>query len=170
MPKPFETKRENGQTDVQVVVGLVGNAEPGTLYSYDTLREALQEGAASEFDNRRVGDVARRASRFLLRTKQRTLQVVPTVGYRMAAAIDHMPMAVTRQSKADRQLKDSLNLLTNVRWDELDPINREVHKAHLTVTSALVNVTRQIMRQNARRDDSIKSMLARLDDLESKVN
>ena len=170
MPSSFETKRLNGKTDVQVMLEVVRDGLPGTVFPYADLRAALEDGTASTFTNERVGGVARRACKVMLRERQRTLQAVPTVGYRMAAASDHMPLAVTRQTKADRQLRHSFSILTNVRWEELDPISREVHRAHLNVTAALMNVTRSIMRQNVKRDDSIRSMMERLDAVERQLD
>jgi hypothetical protein len=133
----FATARSDGRTNTQVVVDLIADGVPGTIYTYDDVLTALNAGAPKAYSVTAAQAAVRTAAKTIARVQQRALQNVPGVGYRLAMASEHRSMAVTRESKAERQIRMALMVLKNVKWDEMDPQTRSAHVAHLQVSEAL---------------------------------
>jgi hypothetical protein len=160
--KPFEITREDGRSNADVVLDLVRDAEPGRLYGYAELGEAL--GMA---DVRRIQGAVRTALPRLLREQQRALSVITGVGYRLSHASEHSRLALVRERKSQRQLKGAMQLLVNTRLDELTPAQRTLHEAHLTVTAAIGQQVSYLSRKQKTQDAAINALLTRVEKLEA---
>lgn len=167
MTKPFAIKRLDGRSNTRVIIDLVRDTEPDTLFSFSKLAEVLERGTSTVFDHARIGAAVRGASRRLLREHQRTLQSVATVGYRLAKASDHAPLAVMRQGRANRQMQHAWSLLENVKWDEMDANTRTAHQAQLILTSQVAQQLGRVAKQQAKASDAISALIRRVDDLEA---
>lgn len=162
----FDIKRLDGRSSAQVVVDLTHEATPGTVFAYDAIKDALERGTSTIYPRARVQDAVRRANIRLLKQHKRVLHVVPTVGYRMAAASDHSMIATTHETKADKQIRSAFRVLDNVRWDELSPIQRQLHQAHLLITGAVIQQVRGLAQRQQKTEDAIRRLIERIEPLE----
>jgi hypothetical protein len=133
----FEITRRDGRSNVQVILDHVRDGEPGNLYTYDALSEALGAAAQRSYSTRDVQQIVRTALARLLKEQQRRLHNVRTVGYRLAPASEHMTLARYDKRRADAQLLRGLETLRHVRWDEMEPNVRAAHEGHLILTEAI---------------------------------
>jgi len=136
-PQHFAITRADGRSNSQVILDTVKQAEPGRLFTYRELTEALSIGTGHVYDHRAVCSAVRAATTRLLHEAQRRLHNVPLAGYRVAPASEHMRLARTDKRRADVQLRRGVETLRHVRWDELDPNARAAHEGTLMVTEAL---------------------------------
>jgi hypothetical protein len=134
----FDVTRSNGRSNAQVVIDLVKDGEPGVLYSYAQIAQALEQLADRTFDVPHVRAAVIGACPRLLKEYQRALHNVRLVGYRLAFASEHSRLALFRRRRADVQLRYGLRLLQHVRWEEMDENTRRAHQGHLMVTQAIV--------------------------------
>lgn len=130
--------RADGRSNQQVIIDLVKNREPGTMFGFDQLIETLSEGTPRVFGRGDVTAVVNAANRRLLQSFQRCLHNIRGEGYRLATASDHLPLARTDRRRGNRQLQKGMLKLRNVRWEELDPVAREAHEGTLMVMSAVL--------------------------------
>ena len=82
--QPFEITRSDGKSNAEVILDLVKDAEPGHVFQFVEMAEALSANTEKEYgveDVRRI--VAAMYSR-LLREQQRALHSIRGVGYRLA--------------------------------------------------------------------------------------
>lgn len=133
----FEITRIDGRSNAQVIIDLTKDAEPGRIFTYPELASALESGADKKYSVSAIRGAVVGAMPRLLKESQRALYSVRRVGYRLAAANEHGPLAVIRKRKADTQLKWGLRILKHVRWDELDPNTRTAHQGQLMVLEGL---------------------------------
>ena len=129
--KPFEASRPDGRSYQQVVVELVKDQEPGTLYTYDNISQTLSKGMDRILTKAEVQSAVNAAKRRLLWEQKRTLVSIRGVGYRLSHAQDHSPLALSHQRRSYVQMKRGITLLENVRWDELDENARNAHQGSL---------------------------------------
>src|SRR5215207_1629861 len=120
MSDMFYISRRNGKSNAQVMINFVSGDPPGTIYPFLMLQEALGKGTDRKYDVAAVRQIAMQCNPRLLKEHKRALYSVRGVGYRLAAAVDHQPLALNRKRRSDIQLKRGLELLRNVRWEEMD--------------------------------------------------
>lgn len=155
----FATRRRDGRSDVQVLSDLVQTAAPGDVFTYDALCRALADGCEDRTVTvQTVRSAVRRLYSRLLKNQARTLQSVPTVGYRVAAAADHQMLAKGRQRRADAQLRRGVQVLEHVRWDEMDANARAAHEGTLLLMSALYQNQRALDRRQRRVEDALREI------------
>lgn len=155
----FRITREDGRSNAQVIIDLVEGAEPGTVYTYDELGEALGAGTARVYGRSDVCGAVLQANDRLLREQCRSLHNVRGVGYRLAPAVDHRRLALVRKSRADTQLKKGVLMLSNVKWDEMDPASRAAHEATLMMVSAVYAQTQSLERRQSATESAIRKLL-----------
>jgi hypothetical protein len=154
----FVTSRTSGKSNAQVVAELVKHHEPGHIFEFTVLRQALDVDANRRHtveDVRRV--VAGMYSR-LLREQSRALHSVRGKGYRIAEAKDHRMLATSRKERSDRQFQKGLITLQQVKWDELGPEERKAHEGQLLIASAIWSQ----MKALERRQDAVESILRKI--------
>lgn len=160
----FAIRREDGRSNAQVVIEYVKEGEPGRIFTIDELAAALSVGVDHSFEKRSVQAIVRNTTNALEKTYKRTLHAVPTVGYRLAYAKEHMGLACLRQDKANRQLRKGLHILENVRWDEMDENTRQAHEGHLMLTSAIYRNQIALESRMRRVEKSIENLITRVDE------
>jgi hypothetical protein len=133
----FTVTRTTGKSDAQVVIDLVKDGTPSTLYTYAQFAEALSKDSPREFGVVDVRRAVTAACPRLLKEYQRALHNVRLKGYRLALAREHSGLALSRRRRADVQMNRGLALLRHVRWEEMDENTRQAHQGHLMLTEAL---------------------------------
>jgi hypothetical protein len=161
----FSIVRHDGRSNQQVIVDMVRGAEPGTIFPYESFASELARGTARTYNRRAVASTVRSANPRLLREERRELRNVPTIGYKVAHAKEHLELATNRKARADRQISRGLKTLRNVRWDELDPNARAAHEGTLLVVEGLYAQMQAFARRQAAQDEAIKRIAKRLDDV-----
>jgi hypothetical protein len=157
----FEITREDGRSNTQVICDLVGKCAPGRVFSYEEIRQALEEGASHEYKLSNVQGAVRSAGPKLGRLHKRALHNVRLTGYRLALAQEHRSLAVDRQSKASRQLKRGFEILRDTRLDEIkDEQSRRAHEGQLLVISALLHAAAAQERRIGRVEQIINNMIS----------
>jgi len=155
----FATSRTDGRTDSEVLIDLVREAQPETIFTFDELGEALSKGTSKTFDKQAVQAVVSRSVLRLAKETQRALYNIRGVGYRVAAASEHSRLANHRKRRSDRQLTKGLAILQNVRWDEMDQNQRNAHQAQLMILQAVVTNQISLNRRMSRIEEAIKKGL-----------
>lgn len=133
----FAITRADGRSNLQVVLDLVRGADPGTTYTYAQLGAALTTGTDRPYGVVAVRRIVAAAYDRLLRDQQRALRSVRGVGYRLALAAEHTPLALDRKRRADVQMRRGLLTLQHVRLEEMDANSRAAHTATWMMVSAL---------------------------------
>jgi len=135
----FKLIRSDGRSNSQVIMDLVDGKEPGTVFTYQELIEALMVNTERDQDYAKedVQRIVVAACPRLLREQSRALHNVPMVGYRIAPAAYHVTIASHRKERADKQLLRGVQVLQKVRWDEMNDNQRMAHEGQLLVASAL---------------------------------
>lgn len=162
----FVTSRQDGRTDAEVLIALVGNVEPGAVMPYAQMAAALAVGSNRTWDAKAVQSSVRSSARRLLRQSARALIPVRGVGYRVSQGSDHHGLALRRESKANTQLRMAVDVLRHAQYGEMTTDERTVHEAHLTITGALFQQMRRVTQRQKQQDDAIQSLISRVDRLE----
>ena len=163
---PFTPSRADGRSDRQVIYDLTRDAEPGTVFTFDDLVGALQEGLNTEVDNSRAYRAVREANKTLLHEDMRYLRSVRSVGYRMARSDEHMPIAIDKRRSAARKLRDHLKVLRHTRLDELTEGQRVLHERQTILANALVQHASESNRRHDATEKAIAEIRGRLSKLE----
>jgi hypothetical protein len=157
--KPFEPTRPNGKSDRRLVVELVRDADPGTLFDFKTLTSALQWGTTREINRRVITAAVTAANRTLLVEQKRILHSIAGVGYRLAHANDHTRLADGRKARAHAQLQWAVDTLAHVRWDEMDPNVRAAHEAQLMIVAAHHQALSALKRTQDRHEQILRQLV-----------
>lgn len=155
----FTVTRPGGISNAQVVINLVSSGTPDQIYTFEELASALSAGTSRTYKNAVVCQIVRIANRRLLKDFSRELCNVPGVGFRLAKAEEHMHLAETRRTKADRQLERGLLSLKNVRWEEMDENNRQAHKGTLIIMQGMHEQMKLIQKTQDRHEKLIQSLI-----------
>jgi alkylated DNA nucleotide flippase Atl1 len=143
----FEIARRDGRSNVQVLLDLVKAAEPGRVFTYDEIAEALGTETERSYSREAVQAIVASAYSRLLKEQQRALYNVRELGYRVAHANEHSRLAMTRKHRADVQMLRGLQTLENVRTEEMDPQSRQSHEGMLMVVGAMYQNQRAMDRR-----------------------
>jgi hypothetical protein len=163
MSRQFQTTRLDGRSNSQVIIDLVKADEPGTIYTYDVLRTALNEKSTKSYDVSEAQAAVRNANSRLLREQSRVLRCVIRTGYKLALANEHAPLALDRRRRGNRQYQRGLELLENVRLEELDENARNLHVGHMMITKAVIEHLGALTKRQAASDEIIKKLAERQD-------
>lgn len=155
----FCIRRKDGRSNSQVVIDLVKEADPGNIFSYAEIGNALSVGCDRQFDVPAVRCSVLSSISMLEKLYKRTLLNVRSTGYKVAKAEEHMLIAVVRSDRANRQLKKGLSTLTNVKWDEMDENTRRAHEGQLLIMSAFYQQNIAMDRRMRKMEETIKSLV-----------
>lgn len=155
----FQIKRDDGRSDTQVIMDLAAEAEPGTLFRFKEMIQALSKGAARKYGPSDVCSAVNRSENRMLSEQSRTLMNVRGVGYKVALACEHVGMSKDRRARSNTLLRKGLNTLRHVRWDEMDENQRAAHEGQLLVMSAVVQMQDQLKDRQDKADALIKKLL-----------
>ncbi len=159
---PFVPSRSNGRSDRQVIYDLLQDAEPESLFTYDALERVLSEGLTEPVSRDRIYRAASAGNRTLLKSKQRCLRVVRGTGYRVARADEHLEVARTFETSAQRKIRRGLDVLRDTRIDELTPTQRSIHEGHLLITAGLYQAVQAVSRRQDQQEQVIQGILRQL--------
>lgn len=166
MNTSFHTSRADGRSDRQVVFELMQDAEPGTLFLFARIADALQVGVSDLITHERACAAARSANALLLRERQRSTVAVRGRGYRVIQASEHVGVAVQRKQRAGHQLRAGLALLQRCRLDELSDKERQRHEGFTLAIAGVVTAVDYIHARQQRQEKVIDSLTRRLDKLD----
>lgn len=154
----FQIVREDGQSNADVLLGYVRDGEPGRVYTYQELADVLEVGVDREFDVPAVRSVVGAAFGRLLREQQRTLYNLRGQGYRLAYAKDHNRLALVRKRRSDTQMRRGLEMLQNVRFEEMNDNERKAHEGTLMLLSAVYQNQRSLERRQAAVEQALSDL------------
>lgn len=166
MRSQFQASRSDGRSDRQVVFEMVRGAEPETVFPYERLSAALQENTGRPITRGVVCAAARAASRPLERECQRTLSVVPRVGYRVVRADEHLGLALNRKDRAELMIRRGVELLQNTRVDELNATQLALHNGQMLVLGGFYEALRSTRRRQDAQERVIRDLVTRIGKLE----
>lgn len=155
--------RKDGKSKAEVLVDLVKDSPPDTVFSYDQFAAALDEGSEAIHDRKTVQQVVAKTNRKLLARHQRCLRVIENVGYRVAHAREHIEIADLRTSKGRKQFKWALQTLENARLDEMTESQRAIHLAQLQINHQLHDEQNRIRRQLKRQGEIVAGLTHRVE-------
>jgi len=154
----FHPSRSDGRSDRRVVFELVQDAEPETLFPFEELMAALQDGLDAPVRRDRVYRAVSAGNKTLQRERKRTLAPVQGVGYRIARADEHLSLAIIKKSRAETQIKDGIELLRNVRLDELPEPHKTLHVGQLMLLDGVYRMTKATEKRQERQDKVLAAM------------
>lgn len=163
---PFQPSRADGRSDRTVVYDLVKDAAPDTLFGYDVLTEALQDGLDDAVSHQRTLAAVRQARRDMLHKQQRLLRVVRGRGVRVGRSDEMLPAALEEKATAADRFKRGVDILRNTRLDELDEPMRNIVGGQLLVMDGFYQAIRASDRRQARVEKTIGDLLRRVQRLE----
>jgi len=111
MTDSFQPSRDDGRSDRVVVYELVRDAEPGDVFTYDTIIDALSEGLVERPEKDRAHRAIYAVNKMLLQENKHYLSVIRGVGYRVIHAEEHLSVALTRKDQAQTYLQKGLDML-----------------------------------------------------------
>lgn len=159
MGEAFTITRADGRSNSQVILDMVADQEPGTVFTFAQVAQVLAAGTNRRYSTQSVRNIVTQACRRMLKEQQRTLHNVRCVGYRLAKASDHRGLALARKQRADVQMRLGLATLRNVRWDEMDEQTRAAHEGQLMVASAIWQQMQALERRQSRVEQVLQSVI-----------
>lgn len=166
MSAPFTPSRDDGRSDRRVVLDLVGDGEPGVMFSYDRLTAALEKGLDEPIVRDRIYRAVAAADRTLLKEKRRHLEVVKGVGYRVIRADEHLPVAVQKKERAETYIRRGVDMLRNARVEELSTAQRTLHEGYLLVMDGIYRAVQHSEARQREHDDAIADLRKRMEQIE----
>jgi hypothetical protein len=164
--KPFTPSRADGRSDKRVVYELVKDAEPEDRFDYDQLQQVLEGGLDDEIERGRIYRAVAAANKLLLREEQRFLAVVKGVGYRVARADEHVPYSLVKKTRAERQLSAGIDLLQQVRYDELNEAEKRLAQGTLLVFDGFYRAIKSSENRHDLQETTISALTKRVEELE----
>ena len=172
MSTPFTPSRDDGRSDRQVIYDLVHNNVAdfaGPIWTYNELRDALQDGVEKPIDRPRIYAAVRQANSTLLREHSRYLGVVENVGYRMLRADEHLPVSLQKKDRAQTHLRRGIELLKHARLDELTEAQRTLHEGQLMILSGIYHAVEDSHKRHDRTESLIEDLLKQQQETEARL-
>lgn len=126
--------------------------EPDTVIAIDDVIQATQ------FSERQIRMSMPRVRSVLLDTELRELVAVPGVGYRIAAAREHVDIAERLRDGAHKKIRRAKASLDGTRLDELTSKEREVWRK----TTETVAMHERILAQHAERLEAVERAIEKI--------
>lgn len=165
----FVPSRIDGRSDRRIVFELAREAEPDTLFDFETLEAALQEGVDGEIQRSRISRAVRQANHTLLRERRRFLVSVSGHGYRMIRSDEHLPVALGKKDRAERQIKEGIELLKNARLDELTEPQRTLHVGQLMILDGVYRMARASEKRHAKQEQILDAIRRQQDEIAERL-
>lgn len=161
--KPFTPKRLDGRPRWVVVYDLAVKAEPGDTIPYQLLEAQLETS-----DRKQVYRAAAKANEKLWDKMQRSLDVVPAVGYRVLLPHEHEAQASHFQRQSRRKLNNAVAVASAV---DLSRLSEKERNQALQFAAGLILMSRAVDRHErklARHDDMLRELNERIERMERK--
>jgi hypothetical protein len=114
MRKPFTPLREDGRPRWKVIFDMAVAADYGDTITYDEIAEEL------DTDDRKIAyREAHKAVRHLWETEQRSLGVIPDVGYKVLRPDEHMDQAMGFKKQSRRKLGNAVAVMHSTNLAKL---------------------------------------------------
>lgn len=166
MNAPFEPTRQDGRSDRQVIYDLAHGHDPGRLFTYDQLLDALAEGLDERPDRPRAYRAVAQANRLLLELDKRYLQVQRGHGYRVITAAEHLGAALAKRVTAENAIEKGLDILRGTRIEELPADIQKIHQGHMLIMAGLHGAIRESQQRHDRQETLINQLAAKVKTLE----
>lgn len=160
----FAPKRPDGRARWRVIFDMAAKIEPGDVLPYADLEAALETG-----DRRIVYRAVAVANRHLWAGEQRSLEVVPEVGYRMLHPHEHEAQATGFQRQGRRKLDNAVKVAMATDLAALP--SEHARQRILQFTAGMMLMARAVdrhERQLARHDDLISELDERISRMEGR--
>lgn len=129
----FKTKRPDGKSYRELAVEALKDEPIGSVIPYVKLMDRLDVD-----DRRKVNAIVRSAIKSLLKLYNRGVKCVPSVGYRVLRANEHMLAAGGHQSKADRAMSRALNFYQGTDLGQMTEVERKLHSNQHMLAQAIM--------------------------------
>jgi hypothetical protein len=149
----FKPRRKDGRSFRDVAVDLLKNKDPGTVVSYGILAAELEVDPRA--DRSKIQATVRIANKTLLKLYQRAVTNVPTVGYRVLQAREHMLVASGHESKADRAMGVALRFYEGTNLAEMTETERKLHQGQHMLAVAIIASHRHLDKQHRRLEELV---------------
>ncbi len=159
MTSRFTITRPDGRSNAQVILDLVRDKRPGTIFAYEEIARALEEGCERRYDRAAVQAIVVATQARMLREQERTLINLRDEGYRLSHANDHGRLALDRKERADQQIARGVLLLEKVKTDEMDPQAREAHEAVVVILGGMYRQQAAMEKRVEKRIQAIEAAL-----------
>ena len=133
----FKPNRADGRSITDLIIDLIKDAGPGTVFDYKEIIRALNNGSTKKHTIKDAQRAMINARSKLSRDYQRTVRNIPNKGYKIAAANEHREIALSHKTKSDRQLRTGVQILQYVKWGEMDPESKRAHEGTLMIVSEI---------------------------------
>ena len=164
--KKLEILRYDGRSNADVIIDMIKDSEPGTLFRYEHISEELGRDTPTTYDRAAVASVINSVLPRVMKATNRTLMNVRMVGYKVAHAREHNTLAVRRKRRADTQMLRGIQTLQHVRLEEMTDNERHVHQGTLMIVSALWQQHRHMERRQSEIERAINGISGRVEKLE----
>lgn len=154
----FQITRDDGRSNGQVLLDFIEGKEPGKVFSYHELSAVLSENTDRQYNKHEVQLIVNSTCPRMLKEQARTLHNVRNTGYRIAPAAYHTTLASHRKEKADKQLLRGVQVLQNVRWEEMDANQRLAHEGQLLILGAMYQQTKALERRQQKVENAINRL------------
>lgn len=122
----FKPTRADGRSYRDVALDVFKNGEPESLVPYQTVADAL--GLDPMNDLHKIQMAVRSANSVLLKLHSRGVKNIPNFGYRILPAREHMLVANSHQTKADKAMGRSIMFFEGANLGEMTEQERKTHE------------------------------------------
>lgn len=138
---------------------VLSGLKAGDLVSYTKVADVL--GLDAEHDKSKIRPALQRARLEFLEADKHALVSVPGVGYRVAAAGQHLELARRHHDRAGRALEVSHSLVANVNLSEItDPDVRKLTQLTVMGIAAQMDFNRRLGLRNERLEKNLSTVIA----------
>lgn len=176
---PFQPSGDRARW--RVIYDMLARCDVGSVITYEEMASELDLDPIN--DRHAIQMAMRRASKEFEEERKHAVKPLPNVGYRVAAEPEHLDLAKAQQKLASKALVRGKSKVVNVDLNKLEP---DVRSAFQVVARAfsmqmemsrrldarqdnLEQVVRDITDRQARSDDEVSALTARLAAIEGKV-
>ncbi len=157
----FQITRADGRSNATVIIDLVKDAQPGTVFPYADMITALNVGAGRAYTKSDVCQTVRIANIRLLKQHRRELYCLSGEGFKVAHASQHNQMALARRTKADKQIERGMLTIRQARFEEMDENSRKIAEGTLLIMAGIHQQLQYVAATTERHDRIIEELLRR---------
>ena len=136
----FKAFRENGKSDSQILVELIGDSKPDDVFTYEHLANLLESGTDRTLGRDKITSIVSQAKKPILQETKRALINIRGVGYRVAEAREHRLVSKKHKNKALNQMRISRDTLKYINVDEMSQEEQARCSEELVHNGKLVNI------------------------------
>ncbi len=150
----FKPKRKDGRAYRTVAVDAFKNLEYGTIVTYRDLGNLLELSPKNELTA--IQQAVREANKLLLKLHKRGVQNVAKTGYRVIEPREHMLVANSHQTKADKAMGRALRFYDGADLTRMTEAERKLHHGQQMLASAIYASHQHLDKRIRRIEDLLK--------------